>query len=90
MNTAIKKSDYIWITILSAAAILGSAFFGSAKPEMMLIIPAAFIAAVAFLSFPMLGFITSIIILPVMSSKIMSFQVLPVPGAKINNMLLLI
>ena len=90
MNTAIKKSDYIWITILSAAAILGSAFFGSAKPEMMLIIPAAFIAAVAFLSFPMLGFITSIIILPVMSSKIMSFQVLPVPGAKINNMLLLL
>ncbi len=85
-----NRLDKIWISFLAISALLGGMLLASLSPYMVIIIPAAFIVGVFLLSSKEACLFISILILPVLGSNVLSTPILPVPGARISNMLLVV
>ncbi len=72
------------------AALGMSVMLSMDTPMMALIIPAAFILAVLLLGNSQRSLFISILALPLLGTVIMGTNVLPVPGAKVSNFILII
>lgn len=92
MNKSAKmqKLDYIWIGFLLIALVGITAVTSKSQPYLIAIMPIAFIMVVLLLSKGEFSFFLSILLLPLLSSVWLSFQLIPVSGAKINNLLLFV
>ncbi|MBP2027202.1 O-antigen ligase [Acetoanaerobium pronyense] len=84
------NKDYIWITALVIGVILGTIVLSMIDPYMIAIFPAATFIGVIYLHQKELTIATSIIVLPLLTSTIFSMEILPVPGGKLNNILMML
>ena len=82
--------DLVWVGGLSALALLGAVMLASQSPYMVVMIPAALFLAALLLSSETLCLAAVIPILPLSASNLFTLQLLPVPGARVNNILLLL
>lgn len=85
----IEKNDYIWISFLLVAALGISVLFSKNNPYLIVIIPIAFMMLILILNEGELCFLLIILLLPLLSSVWLSYQIFPIAGARVNNLLLL-
>lgn len=86
----IKRADILWMGGLTVAALLSGVFLSGISPYMIILIPLAFIVGVLLLNNGEICIALVVLTLPLLESKIMSFSLLPVPGARVSNILLLV
>jgi len=84
------KKDYIWISALIIGVIMGTIVFSRINPYMIAVFPAAAFIGILYLYYKELAIATSIIVLPLLTSIVFNREILPVPGGKFNNVLMMI
>ncbi|MEN1760650.1 O-antigen ligase family protein [Anoxynatronum sibiricum] len=82
--------DLLWVGGLSTMALLAAVMMAAQSPYMIVMIPGALLLAALLLSSDTLCLAAVIPVLPLSASTLFTAQLLPVPGARINNILLLL
>ena len=82
--------DLVWISALGVLALVAAVVLSRQNPVMVVFIPAALIVACLFLTNDELCLAAMIMVLPLAASVLMATQFIPVPGARINNLLFLL
>ena len=82
--------DLLWIGGLGTLTLLASVILAAQSPTLIVMIPGALLMATLLLSSDALCLAVVIPLLPLFATSLLSVQLLPVPGARINNVLLLL
>jgi len=84
------NTDLIWISALGLITLVAAVYMSTNNIFMIIVIPLALIAASIFLTYDEHCLAAAVIILPFSSSLLLRAQLLPLPGARIINILLLL
>ncbi len=88
-RTFVINPDMIWISFLGIAALTATVLLSEQSLLMIVLIPAALIVASLILTNGELCLATAILFLPFFTSALFYIYLLPMPGASLNHILLL-
>ncbi len=82
--------DLIWISALVTFTLIAAVALSRQDPLMIIFIPAALIVASLILTSDELCLAAMIVVLPISASIVLATQFLPLPGARISNILIVL
>jgi len=85
-----KRIDVIWIAVLSVLLILSIPLSMFISPLLVLILPLGIVITLFMWEFEWLSVIFLFLVLPYMNSIFMTASILPVPGMKYSNVIMLL
>ena len=85
-----KKIDLIWILVLSIVMIVAIPLSALVSPYLMIILPVGIVLTLFMWEYEWMSITLMFIVLPFLNSSYMTMSIIPVPGLKYSNVLLIL